>query len=96
MKAVAESVQAGLWDKLTPPQKAVMVDVAYQTGDAGQYKKAWASLAKGDTEAFRQELKTFYTNQAGQRTEDTRALDLRSSLLQGLPAWKARLTVASR
>lgn len=96
VKAVAESVQAGLWDKLTPPQKAVMVDVAYQTGDAGQYKKAWASLAKGDTEAFRQELKTFYTNQAGQRTEDTRALDLRSSLLQGLPAWKARLTVASR
>jgi GH24 family phage-related lysozyme (muramidase) len=96
VKAVAEATQAGLWDKLTPPQKAVMVDVAYQTGDASQYKKAWASLAKGDTESFRQELKTFYTNQAGQRTEDTRALDLRSSLLQGLPAWKARLTVASR
>lgn len=96
VKAVAEATQAGLWDKLTPPQKAVMVDVAYQTGDASQYKKAWASLAKGDTEAFRTELKTFYTNQAKQRVEDTRAMDLRSSLLQGLPAWKARLSVASR
>lgn len=96
VKAVAEATQAGLWDKLTPPQKAVMVDVAYQTGDASQYKKAWAALAKGDTESFRQELKTFYTNQQKQRVEDTRALDLRSSLLQGLPAWKARLSVASR
>ena len=96
VKAVAEATQAGLWDKLTPPQKAVMVDVAYQTGDAGQYKKAWAALAKGDQETFRTELKTFYTNQAKQRVEDTRALDLRSSLLQGLPAWKARLSVASR
>ncbi|WP_290646612.1 hypothetical protein, partial [Aquabacterium sp.] len=96
VKKVAEGVKPGLWDTLSAPQKAVMLDVAYQTGDAGQYRKAWAALAKGDTQAFKSELKTYFTNQQGQRTEDSRALDLRASLLQGLPAWKARLTVASK
>lgn len=96
VKKVAEGVKPGLWASLSAPQKAVMLDVAYQTGDAGQYRKAWAALAKGDTQAFRSELRTYYTNQQGQRTEDTRALDLRASLLHGLPAWKARLSVASQ
>lgn len=96
VKKVAEGVKPGLWASLSAPQKAVMLDVAYQTGDASQYRKAWAALAKGDTQAFRAELRTYYTNQQGQRTEDTRALDLRASLLQGLPAWKARLSVASQ
>ena len=96
VKKVAEGVKPGLWASLSAPQKAVMLDVAYQTGDASQYRKAWAALAKGDTQAFRSELRTYYTNQQGQRTEDTRALDLRASLLQGLPAWKARLSVASQ
>jgi GH24 family phage-related lysozyme (muramidase) len=94
VKKVAEAVKPGLWASLSAPQRAVMLDVAYQTGDAGQYRKAWDALAKGDTQALRSELRTYFTNQQGQRTEDTRALDLRASLLQGLPSWKARLTVS--
>lgn len=96
VKAAAESTKAGLWDSMSPQQKAVMVDVAYQTGKPQDYKKAWTALAAGDSAAFQNELKTYFTNHQGQRTEDTRALDLRASVLKGLPAWKARLTVASQ
>ncbi len=96
VKAAAESTQAGLWDKLSIPQKAVMVDIAYQTNKPQDFKKAWAALAAGNNGAFQQELKTFFTNHQGQRTEDTRALDLRASVLKGLPTWKARLTVAGQ
>lgn len=93
---VAESVKPGLWASLTAQQKAVMLDVAYQTGDAAQYRKAWAALAAGKGDDFKAELKTYYTNQKGERVEDARSLDLRSTLLQGPSAWKARLKVASR
>lgn len=92
----AESVKPGLWASLTAQQKAVMLDVAYQTGDAAQYRKAWAALAAGKGDDFKAELRTYYTNQKGERVEDARSLDLRSTLLQGPSAWKARLKVASR
>jgi GH24 family phage-related lysozyme (muramidase) len=92
----ANAAKPGLWDTLTPQQKAVMLDVAYQTGDPGSYTKAWAALAAGDNKAFQAELKTSFTNQKGERVEDTRALDLRSSLLLGPSAWKARLQMAAR
>lgn len=93
---VAEATKPGLWKSLTPQQRAVMLDISYQTGDPGSYKKAWAALASGDGAAFKQEVRTFYTNQRGERVEDTRAMDLRSSLLNGPSAWKARLMVASK
>jgi GH24 family phage-related lysozyme (muramidase) len=92
----AERTKPGLWASLTAQQKAVMLDVAYQTGDASQYTKGWAALAAGNGEAFKAELKTYYTNRKGERVEDARALDLRSTLLQGPSAWKARLKVASK
>lgn len=93
---VAERTKPGLWASLTAQQKAVMLDVAYQTGDASQYAKGWAALAAGNSEAFKAELKTYYTNHKGERVEDARSLDLRSTLLQGPSAWKARLKVASK
>ncbi|MFN3914734.1 MAG: hypothetical protein ACK4K3_07425 [Aquabacterium sp.] len=93
---VAESVRPGLWKSLTPQQRAVMLDIAYQTGNPGSYKKAWAALAAGDGAAFKQEVRTFFTNQKGERVEDVRAMDLRASLLNGPSSWKARLMVASR
>lgn len=97
VQKVAEGVKPGLWSTLTPQQRAVMIDVAYQTGDASQYRKAWEALAKGDKASFQQELKTFYTPKGGtQKVEDRRSLDLRSSMLQGPSAWKARLMVASK
>lgn len=92
----ANAAKPGLWLSLTPQQRAVMLDVAYQTGDASAYGKAWAALAANDGRAFKAELKTFFTDPKGERVHDARALDLRSSLLLGPSAWKARLQVASR
>jgi GH24 family phage-related lysozyme (muramidase) len=91
----ANTAKPGLWDSMTPQQRAVMIDVAYQTGDSGQFKQAWKALAAGDKAAFGQQLRTYFTDQSGKRVEDTRALDLRSSMLLGPSAWRARLKVAS-
>lgn len=97
VQKVAEGVKPGLWNTLTPQQRAVMIDVAYQTGDAGQYRKAWAALSRGDKVSFQHELRTFYTpNGTNAKVEDKRSLDLRASMLQGPSAWKARLMVASK
>jgi len=40
----AEAAKPGLWQSLTPQQRAVMLDVAYQTGDPGSYSKALTSV----------------------------------------------------
>jgi hypothetical protein len=91
---VADSVSAGLWERMLPAQRAVMTDIAYQTGDASQFKHAWAALAAGDTATFVKEIKTTYVNNAGARVEDTRATDLRASLLAGGSYWKSRVSLA--
>lgn len=99
VQKVAESVKPGLWSSLAPQQRAVMVDIAYQAGPNGaaQYVKAWQALATGDKAAFGRELKTYYTDKtSGRKVEDVRALDLRSSMLLGPSAWKARLMVSSK
>jgi hypothetical protein len=87
--AVAEATAPGLWDRMTPPQKAVMLDVAWQVGDPAQFKKAWAALAAGDAEAFAAETKTTYVNKQGQRVDDTRRSNLRANMLAGIANWNA-------
>ena len=91
----AEAASPGLWDRMLPTQKAVMIDLAYQTGNAGQFKNAWAALARGDTEAFSKEVMTTFRNPQGEQIEDKRGMELRRSVLAGEAYWKARLGIAA-
>lgn len=85
----ANRVQPGLWERMTAGQKAVMVDVAYQVGDVGQFRKAWDALVRGDVEAFAQETKVTYVDRNGVRKEDKRRNDLRAAMLNGDSMWLA-------
>jgi hypothetical protein len=84
---VAEETAPGLWKRMTPSQKAVMTDVAWQTGDISQFRKAWRALAAGDAQAFANETKVFFTNAKGERVEDKRRGELRAAMLNGDAAW---------
>ncbi|NCT81908.1 MAG: hypothetical protein GXC94_02080 [Comamonadaceae bacterium] len=95
-EAVAESVAPGLWSSMTAQQKAVMVDIAYQTGNPKSFVKAWNALKDNDQDAFLAETKTYFTNQAGERQEDTRRAGLRDALLRGPTFWSQRLAEAGR
>lgn len=88
---VAEGTSKGLWDRMTPAQRAVMIDVAWQTGDPGQFRKAWAALASGDAAAFSENTRVYYTDRAGERKEDVRRNNLRASMLSGLAHWQAAM-----
>lgn len=91
----AEKTAPGLWNRMTGPQKAVMVDIAWQTGNPEQFKKAWAAAASGDVNAFREQSKVFYTNKAGERVEDKRRGNLRAAMLasggDGGGSWMAMI-----
>ncbi|MDO9234928.1 MAG: hypothetical protein Q7U28_02695 [Aquabacterium sp.] len=89
VKQTAEATSPGLWARMTPAQKAVMIDVAWQVGDAGKFKEAWKHLASGDQKGFAAETKVTYVNQAGAHVEDTRRNNLRASLLAGYSNWES-------
>lgn len=95
-RKVAEATAPGLWARMLPSQRAVMVDIAYQVGDPGQFKKAWSALAAGNTAEFAKETAVFYTDKAGQRVEDRRARELRASMLAGFSDWSSRVQLASK
>lgn len=95
-RKVAEQAAPGLWSRMTPQQRAVMVDVTYQVGSAKDFKKAWAALDAGDTAAFQQEVGAVYKNAKGATVEDTRGKDLRASMLMGPSHWNARVGEVSR
>ena len=81
---------------MTAAQRAVMVDIAYQVGDPAQFKKAWAALAAGKTQEFSDETRVSYRNKAGVMVEDTRARELRASMLAGVADWNARVSIAAK
>lgn len=90
-RETAEKSAPGLWEKMTPPQRAVMIDVAYQVGNVAQFKQAWAALAKGDAAAFAEHAQTSFVNKAGVRVKDTRRNSLRAAMLQGNATWVASI-----
>lgn len=90
----AEETQVGLWQRMTPIQRAVMIDVAWQMGDSGRFKKAWSALAAGDQTRFADEAKVFYVNRNGDRVEDTRRNNLRANMLAGIERWNALVSAA--
>jgi GH24 family phage-related lysozyme (muramidase) len=92
VKEVANATSPGLYDRMTPAQKAVMLDVAWQVGSTDQFKKAWSALASGDMARFADETKVFYTDRSGARREDTRRNNLRASMLAGLSHWEATVS----
>jgi len=81
---------------MTSQRRAVMVDIAYQVGDSTQFKKAWAARTAGKTEGFSREARVFYKNKAIQVVKDTRARELRASMLAGVTDWNSRVSLASR
>lgn len=87
----AEKMAPGLWSKMTPNQRAVMVDIAWQTGNPEQFRKAWTAAASGDAESFRESSKVFYKNAKGERVEDKRRGELRANMLAGAGAWRAAI-----
>ncbi|WP_046114471.1 hypothetical protein [Aquincola tertiaricarbonis] len=89
VQELAEYASPGLWGRMTPAQKAVMVDVAWQVGDASKFKKAWMALATGDEKTFAAETKVYFTDRSGERKEDTRRNNLRAAMLAGVPYWEA-------
>ncbi len=83
--------QPRMWEKLQPQQRAVLTDIAYQTGNVGQFKKALTSLVNGDLASFKEESKVNYTNRKGERVEDKRRNELRNSMLAGTSYWQSVL-----
>lgn len=92
----AEDTAPGLWGRMTPQQRAVMVDIAYQVGDPTVFKKAWAALAAGKTQEFSDETRVFYRNREGVLVEDTRARELRASMLAGVADWQSRVELSTQ
>ena len=88
-KDTAEKSAPGLWAKMTAPQKAVMMDVAYQVGSVDKFRNAWKALASGDTAAFEANVATTYVNKSGERVTDKRRTSLRASMLAGSSTWDA-------
>lgn len=86
----ADATAPDLWYHMTPQQKAVMVDIAWQTGDPAQFKKAWSSLASGDMAKFTEETRVFYKTADGTK-EDTRRGNLRRAMLAGEGRWLAEV-----
>lgn len=80
--------QPKLWETLSPQVRAVLTDIAYQTGDVGKFKKALTSLFTGDVKTFKDESRVFYTNRRGERVEDTRRGALRDAMLSGTSYWQ--------
>ncbi len=72
-----------------PLHRAVVVDVAWQTGSPEKFSKAWSAMARGDAEAFSQETKVLYRNRSGELVEDERRGELRAAMLAGHGAWAA-------
>lgn len=89
--AQVNSVQPGLWEKLQPAQRAVLTDIAYQTGNVAQFKTAIGKLVAGDTEGFKEASKVHYTNRQGVKVEDKRRNALRNSMLSGTAFWQSVL-----
>ena len=85
----AEATAPGLWARMSPGQKAVMTDIAYQVGSTDKFHKAWAAIAKNDSAAFQESVMTTYVDRTGVRQNDTRRWNLRASMLAGLPSWNA-------
>lgn len=85
----AEKTAPGLWGRMTQFQQAVMVDIAWQTGNPEQFRRAWSAVASGNNEAFINESKVFYKNAKGEKVEDKRRNDLRAAMLNGHAQWQA-------
>ena len=95
-KKAAEDTAPGLWDRMSHAQRAVMIDVGYQTGDPAQFRTAFRALASGDAAGFAGAIKVTYKNRAGTRVEDTSRGALRAAMLAGQGAFEARLGTLSR
>lgn len=84
-----EKVRPGMWERMTPQQKAVVTDVAYQVKDIGKFAPSIEALFSGDQERIDKSFQVHYTDHKGVTKPDTRRNNLRGLLLSGVPTFKA-------
>lgn len=90
-----EARYPGEWPKLGANVKAVLTDLAYQTGDVGQFKDGLDRLFKGDLSGTGLEAK-YKSKATGTYTIDQRRHTLRTAMLSSLTLFNSLLTHAAK
>lgn len=81
-KSQVEKLHPGSWDKLPDNHQAVLTDLAYQTGNVGQFKKALEALTSGNMQLAGEGFKTFYKDRkTGEMVADSGRHNLRMHML---------------
>lgn len=81
-KAGIEAKHAGVWDKLPPNQKAVLVDMAYQVGSIEKFTKMADHLSAGDLVKAGEGMKVNYRDRTtGETVVDVGRHNLRMNML---------------
>lgn len=89
----AQKNHPGVWEKMTDPQRAVMIDIQYQTRKGvSEFKNAWAALEAGDTQKFQDSIAVSYRPTDGSPLKlDARRNGLRAALLAGSNYWQSQI-----
>jgi hypothetical protein len=82
-KGVIEKKYPGMWNRMTPNQKAVVTDVAYQVKDFSQFGPSIDALFSGDQARIDGAFQVKFTDQNGTVKVDTRRNNLRANMLKG-------------
>jgi GH24 family phage-related lysozyme (muramidase) len=95
-KSAVETRYPGEWDNLAPNVKAVLTDLAYQTGPAGvkTFKEGLDRLFAGDLSGTG--FETTYRGANGERVQDVRRHTLRTAMLRNTTTFQSLLTHAAK
>lgn len=94
-KGVVESRYPGEWPKLGDNVKAVLTDLAYQTGDIGKFGEGLDRLFSGDLSGTGLEAK-YRVKATGQYKIDERRHTLRTAMLSSTTLFQSLLTHAAK
>jgi GH24 family phage-related lysozyme (muramidase) len=87
-KEAVEELYPRMWDNMTPYQRAVITDVAYQVGDVRQFRQSIQAMYSGDSDKISQAFKVKYSKD-GKMVEDVRRNTIRAKALEGFGAFRA-------
>ena len=83
---------AQAWQRLTPEAKAVLTDMAWQTGNPAQFKTVLEAMRKGDWKGASANLSMKYTDRkTGEVKDDTRRINLWRLMLSGRQTFAAHI-----
>lgn len=94
-KSGMESKFPGEWQKLPANAKAVLTDLAYQTGNIAKFEMGLAALKRGDFSGSHLQA-SFVDRGTKQRRVDERGHALRVAMLKNAPTFKTLLSHASK